>query len=101
MSNPLAHHAPKMAAEAVKSLRPLHEQKNEILAALLGFAFGAIGVAIYFRSAKDFFVCMAIFFGLTMLVPFGPGELLGWLFSPAYAFWRARTSNEKLGTLLR
>lgn len=100
MSHHVAHrvasHTVKLAGEAIKDLPPLREQRNVFLAAVIGFAFGPLGVAIYFKSAKDFFLCLAILLFLSFLMAFGPGEILGWLFSPAYAAWRAHTSNENL-----
>lgn len=92
----VATHTVKLAGEAIKELAPLRERRNVFLAAAIGFAFGPLGVAIYLKSAKDFFLCLAILLVLSVLLFFGPGEILGWLFSPAYAAWRAHTSNEKL-----
>ncbi|HEY4942288.1 MAG TPA: hypothetical protein VII56_12745 [Rhizomicrobium sp.] len=96
MSEHLTHHAVKGIAEGVRSLAPLPEEKNPFVAFLLGICLGALGVAIYFKSAKDFFICMGCFIALTMVMPFGLGEVIGWLFAPAYGAWRAHTSNENL-----
>jgi hypothetical protein len=100
MSNHINHHvaaeAAKLAKEAIRELEPLRGQKNVFLAAVLGFAFGPLGVAIYFGSVKDFFLCFGMLIFFSMLAIFGPGQILGWLFSPAYAAWRAHTSNQNL-----
>jgi hypothetical protein len=97
MSNDhIAGHAAKLAAAAVKELAPLRKRKNVFLALVMGFVFGPLGVAVYFGSIKDFFVCFGMLLFFSFLLVFGPGELIGWLFSAGYAAWRAHTSNEKL-----
>jgi hypothetical protein len=93
MSEHLAH-AAKAAAEAVKELEPLPTRKNVALAFALGFAFGPFGVGIYFKSPKDFFICLAML--LVSILFFGFGVIAGWLFSACYGAWRAHTSNETL-----
>ena len=45
-------------------LSPLHASKSEAWAAILGFAFGGLGLGIYFRSFIDFVIPVAIFFAL-------------------------------------
>jgi hypothetical protein len=97
MSSHQLGHTVKSGIEIVKELPPLAAKKNVAIAAVAGFFFGALGVAIYFKSARDFFVCLAIFIALTAMMPIGPGELLGWLFAPIYGAWRAHTSNENGG----
>ncbi|MEM9966211.1 MAG: hypothetical protein AAGC58_12790 [Asticcacaulis sp.] len=97
MSNDhMAGHATKLGAEAVKQLNPLNEHKNPFIAFVLGLLFGALGVAIYFKSVKDFFICMGMFIAASIFLP-GLGIILGWFFSPVYGAWRAHTSNENLG----
>jgi len=93
MSNLHIGHAAKLGAEAVKSLKPLPEPKNPAIAFVAGLLLGALGVAIYFKSIKDFWVCMAMFIGLSIILP-GIGTPLGWLFAPIYGAYRAHSSNE-------
>lgn len=88
------HHV-RHTTEAIHSLSPLKNKKNPVIAAVLGVLFGAIGIGIYFRSWKDFFICMGLFIGLIILIP-GLGALPGWLFSAIYGAYRAHTSNENL-----
>lgn len=103
---PVSHHvarhaaakAAKLAKDAIQELPPLQERCNVFLATAIAFAFGPLGVAIYFRSFKDFFLCLAILLWLSFLMLFDPGKLFGWLFSPAYAAFRAHTSNAKLAS---
>lgn len=84
----------KMAGEIIKELPKLSKKKSVIGAGVAGLFFGAIGVAVYTESFKDFLVCMGLFLGLTLL----SGGLLilpAWLFSPIYGMYRVYTSNEK------
>lgn len=90
------HTAAKGGAQVIHNLPPLPEPKNPVVAFILGFFFGALGVAIYFKSPRDFFVCCGLFVGLSILIP-GIGSIAGWLFSPCYGAYRAMTSNEQLG----
>ncbi len=92
-----AAHFVKHGAEVINQLPPLPEKKNPVAAFVVGLIFGALGVSIYFKSAKDFFICLGMLVVLTIMRPFGPGEFLGWLFSPVYGAWRAHTSNKNLG----
>lgn len=87
-------HMAHTAHHLVKDLKPLPSDKNPALAFVIGFFFGALGVGIYFRSWKDFFVCMALFFILTFTFPV-LGSIAGWLFSPCYGLWRAISSNDE------
>ena len=88
--------AAKGAVDTVKELAPLAEKKSPLVAAVLGVFFGAIGIGIYFRSWKDFFICVLLFIGLTIIIP-GLGAFPGWLFAAAYGAYRAHTSNENAG----
>lgn len=89
-------HAAKGAVDTVKELAPLAEKKSPLAAAIIGVFFGAIGIGIYFRSWKDFFICMLLFIGLTIIIP-GLGAFPGWLFAAGYGAYRAHTSNENAG----
>jgi hypothetical protein len=86
--------AARQAQMLVKNLKPLHTEKNPGIAFLLGILFGAIGVGIYFRSWKDFFVCLFLFIVLTLAIP-AVGAIPGWLFAGFYGAYRAQSSNER------
>lgn len=90
------HQAAKGGAKIIDTMAPLPEPKNPVIAFALGFFFGALGVAIYFKSAKDFWVCMGLFLAASVLLP-GVGSVLGWLFAPCYGAYRAQSSNAQLG----
>jgi hypothetical protein len=63
----------------------------------IGFLFGAIGLAIYFRSVLDLFAPLVFYVALVLLHP-NPvaGWLAGALLAGAYGFLRAIDSNERL-----
>jgi Kef-type K+ transport system membrane component KefB len=87
-------HVAHQAQQAVENLEPLAEEKNPIVAFFLGVFFGALGVSIYFKSVKDFFVCLFVFILLTVMIP-GLGAVPGWLFAGFYGAYRAHSSNER------
>lgn len=94
----------------VSRLPPIERERNPLLAATLGFAFGGLGPALYFRTQAD------VLIGLVLLAPLafaggdlsgGSGEhttgpsLPGWIWgfmalSSVYSFMRAHSSNRRL-----
>ncbi len=76
---------------------PYVEGKNPVIAAILGFLFGGLGLGLYFWSWKDFlypvlvFIVTIIFFGSFVLPIIGvmPGWLVGSLFASGWGVWRA------------
>jgi len=101
--NHLSHlvHLSKHGAEAIKTMKPLHAAKSPVWAFLIGILFGAPGIGIYFRSWKDFFICLVAFFALGLvLLPTVIGEAfvypLAVLFCGIYGAWRADTSNGRI-----
>lgn len=96
MSHHHIGHAAKAGIDLVKDLPPLPESKNPAIAFVAGLIFGALGVAIYFKSAKDFVICFGLFIVASILLP-GLGSILGWFFAPCYGAYRALSSNENRG----
>lgn len=96
MSHHHLGHAAQEGAKFVRSLEPLPEPKNPVIAFMAGLVFGALGVAIYFKSMKDFLICFGLFIVASILLP-GLGSILGWFFAPCYGAYRAHSSNENLG----
>ncbi|HYC87801.1 MAG TPA: hypothetical protein VEO54_01200 [Thermoanaerobaculia bacterium] len=94
MSSHNPGHTVHTAHQLVEQLQPLAEVKNPFVAFVLGVFFGALGVGIYFKSWKDFFVCLILFLFLTLMIP-GLGVVPGWLFAGFYGGYRAYTSNER------
>lgn len=70
------------------------DEKNPWIAFVLGVLFGALSVAIYFRSLKDFFVCLFLLVFLTFAIP-AAGAVPGWLFAGFYGAYRAYSYNQK------
>jgi len=87
-------HAAHQAHQFVEQLAPLAKEKNPLVAFLLGLFFGALGIGIYFKSWKDFFVCLFLFIFLIVMIP-GLGGVPGWLFAAFYGAYRAHLSNER------
>jgi hypothetical protein len=93
----MSHHygrAVKEAAKAIQGMTPLDAPKSVPLAAIIRLLFGPVGVALYFRSGKDFLLCLAMLLFSVFIM--GIGVIFGWLFSAGYGAWRAHTSNERL-----
>lgn len=99
-----AHHvveAARHTADALKELKPLKQRKNPMVAALVGFFFQAMGIALYFGSLKDFFICVGVFvlfFAILLPTVIGEAFLLpaASIFCAIYGAWRAYDSNAKL-----
>jgi len=87
-------HAAHQAHQLLENLEPLPEEKNPVLAFFLGIFFGALGVGLYFKSWKDFFVCLFLLIFLTVMIP-AVGSIPGWLFAGFYGAYRAYSSNER------
>jgi hypothetical protein len=86
--------------KAIKEMPPLHEMKNLNWAAAIGFLFGGIGLAIYFRSVIDGVLPIAIMIVAIIAANVVGGSLtvFGWLggaiIASLYGYYRAQTSNE-------
>jgi len=80
----------------VSKLPPLKRRTNPVVAALVGFMFGSIGLGIYFRSVLDFVAPLVV---IVMLVvtnqATGAGWLVGALITGAYGFCRTLDSNDR------
>jgi hypothetical protein len=92
--SPHAGQSIRQAGRLVQSLEPLPAEKNVAVALVLGIFFGALGVGIYFRSWKDFFVCLLLLIVLTIGIP-AIGAIPGWLFAGVYGAFRAQSSNDR------
>jgi hypothetical protein len=89
---------------ALRALPVLKKTKNPTTALIVGFLFGGVGLAIYFRKIIDFFIPV---FAVIMLEIFysqlrGNGELYvlgGAIVAAAYGYMRATSSNQALAKL--
>ena len=79
-------------------MQPLKQKKDPVVAAVLGFALGGLGLGLYFRSWTDFFMPILIWITIMVLgVPTGEVLLLtAPFFCAAYGYRRAKASNAKL-----
>jgi hypothetical protein len=67
--------------------------RNAGLASVLGFLFGGIGLAIYFRNVVDLFFPMAIAVLGTVLIGADAGWLAGALVAALYGYYRVILST--------
>jgi hypothetical protein len=86
---------------ALRALPVLRKTKNPTMALIIGFLFGGLGLAIYFRKVIDLFIPI---FAVILLEIFhsqfrGQGELYilgGAVVAAAYGYMRATSSNQAL-----
>jgi len=90
MSN--EHHAFHFIKHLFGDLPPLVEKKNPLIAGILGFCFGGIGLGLYFQSWKDFFYPVIAFVLLSIVIP-GLGTILAVIFTGIWGVVRAANSG--------
>jgi hypothetical protein len=79
--------------EALTRLPPIRDKKNPLIAGLLGFLLGGLGLGLYFRSWADFIVPILVFMGLSIMIP-GLGSVAAILFATGWGVVRALASGE-------
>jgi len=88
-------HYPHWIQKLIEDLPPLKVKKNPLLAGILGFLFGGLGIGLYFQSWKDGVYLVVVFlmlsFLLAPLVVVGP--LIALLFAGVWGFARAANSG--------
>jgi hypothetical protein len=99
MSN---EHSPHHAAHGFHTVKDLYEglpalphRKSPVVAGLLGFLFGGIGLGLYFRTWKDGVFPILAFAMLSMICPWGLGEFAGAVFACIWGVVRAADSNTR------
>jgi hypothetical protein len=76
-------------------LPPFSQRRNPTIAAVMGFALGGIGLAIYLRSFIDFIVPLLL--GVVMIHFVGDvGWLAGAALASAWGYARVTVSNQAL-----
>jgi hypothetical protein len=80
----------------LRKLSPLPTWKNPTHAALVGLLGGGIALAIYFRSGKDGFFCIATALAVSVVINVQSGLVAGALVAAMYGYYRAQTSNERI-----
>jgi hypothetical protein len=88
----------KLVEFVAKNMPPLKRERNPMAAAVLGFLFGGIGLAIYLRSWVDAGLAVASIIALDLAVSMGLGiEVLAVLLALGqYGYVRAEASNRLL-----
>jgi hypothetical protein len=79
----------------IRGLDPVGRDTHPNLACAIGFLFGGVGLAIYFRTVVDLVVPVAISLLALALVPAvgGFGLIAGAIMAALYGYQRAATSN--------
>jgi hypothetical protein len=82
----------------IKWLPVLTLKRNPKTAAVIGFVFGGIGLAVYFRSVVDAVIPIVVSFILFMVIPdvAGLDLLAGATIASAYGRRRVEDSNARL-----
>jgi hypothetical protein len=73
-------------------LPTIREKKNPIIAGILGFLFGGIGLGLYFQSWKDFLYPILVMIGLTIIIP-GIGMIVAIILTTFWGIFRAANSG--------
>ena len=86
------------------SLPVLKETKSPVAAMIIGFLFGGLGLAIYFRKIVDFFipVLVAAVLSVPLSLLYGQGMIIILCASAAvaaYGYLRASSSNKAIALL--
>jgi hypothetical protein len=76
-------------------LPPPARQRNENIACLIGFLFGAIGLAIYLRTVVDFIFPLGIAIAVLAVYPSPPTIFAGAIVVALYGYFRVKTANEQ------
>jgi len=84
-------------------LPPTRMQRNPVMAGIVGFLFGGIGLGLYFKSVLDFFVPVGFAIATVALTavlsaPSGFGYLGGCMIAARWGYYRARQSNARLAS---
>jgi hypothetical protein len=77
---------------------PVGRTTKPALAAVIGFVFGGIGLAVYFRTVVDLLIPVAVALACTFVFDEAAG--LGWFFgafvSSIYGYFRSADSNQRI-----
>jgi hypothetical protein len=94
----MPHSIIRNAYAIADQMEPLKKKKDPAVAAVLGFAFGGVGLGLYLESWMDFLLPWGILMVIVILgIPFGEAPVI---FAPVfwaiYAYRRVKASNAKL-----
>ncbi len=86
------HHVAHGIKALLEDLPPIREKKNPLIAGILGFLFGGVGLGLYFQSWKDFFYPILVMIGLSIIIP-GLGTIVAIIFTTIWGIVRAANSG--------
>lgn len=75
--------------------------KSAAVACLVGFMFGGIGLAVYFRNVVDVFFPIAVAIAASLVIGLDVGWLAGALVSALYGYFRVQLSEQQVNQLGR
>ena len=78
----------------LEDLPPIKEEKNPLIAGILGLLFGGVGLGLYFQSWKDFLYPILIMIILSILIP-GLGTIAAVILTTLWGLFRACDSGSK------
>ncbi|HME78741.1 MAG TPA: hypothetical protein VKI00_24740 [Mycobacterium sp.] len=80
---------------------PSVKGKNAAVACIVGFIFGGIGLAVYFRNVVDLVFPVAVAFAASLVIGAlnAGGWLAGALFAALYGYFRVQLSEQQAGQL--
>lgn len=89
------HHYPHLIQKLLEDLPPLRQKKNPVIAGILGFLFGGLGIGLYFQSWKDGIYLVIVFFLLSILLAHlvVVGPFLALCFASLWGVIRASSSG--------
>jgi hypothetical protein len=72
--------------------------KSAAVACIVGFIFGGIGLAVYFRNVVDLFFPVAVALGASLVIG-NAGWLAGAVLAALYGYFRVQLSEQQAGQL--
>lgn len=75
---------------------PPVNRRSPGIAAVIGFVFGGIGLAIYFKNVVDLFFPIGVAIAAGLILG-GGGVLAGAIVAALYGFYRAHLANSPSG----
>jgi hypothetical protein len=73
--------------------------KNAAVACVVGFIFGGIGLAIYFRNVIDLVFPVAVAIAASLVIGLNVGWLAGALLAALYGYFRVQLSEQQANQL--
>jgi hypothetical protein len=73
--------------------------KSAAVACIVGFLFGGIGLAVYFRNVVDLFFPVAVAFAASLVIGLNAGWLAGAVLAALYGYFRVQLSEQQAGQL--